>query len=234
MMKAQTFRDKVKKWLASEKAKLEGKTTAQKVQYVIGYYWIPILAAAFGIGFLIFAVYRMNFVPHENWLYGYFVNTMGPGGNRSELWNDFEEYAGYDLKEKNLEFNASVWFDPSKPGGTNNSYFQSFVAVTEAGTLDFVTMEKEGLAELGRSGRLLDLNSESAAPIRGKYEDRFVTCIPYDEEYSTDPVPVGIDLSDSLLVSKYHLYDGSCVLGIGAYSSNLESVEKFLEFVLGE
>ena len=54
------------------------------------------------------------------------------------------------------------------------------------------------------------------------------------EEYSTEEVPVGIDLSDSLLVTKYHIYEDNCVLGIGAYSHNLENVEQFLRFVLGD
>ena len=228
-----SLKEKLREWYAGEKEKLREKTPAQKADYIIRYYWIWILAIGFGIYFTCFAVYRMNFVPHENWLYGIFANTMGPGGNRSELWYDFADYAGFDLNEKNLEFVASSWFDPSKTGGTNNSYFQSFVAVTEAGTLDFVTMEEEGLRAIGSSGRLLDLNADSCKSIREKYEDRFVYCIPYDEAYSTEEVPVGIDLSDSLLVTKYGLYDESCVLGIGAYSGNLENVELFLEFALG-
>lgn len=49
-----------------------------------------------------------------------------------------------------------------------------------------------------------------------------------------EKIPVGIDLSDSILVSKYHLYADSCALGIGAQSENLEEVEYFIGFVLGE
>ena len=218
-------------WYISEKEKLKDKTTRQKIQYIIQYYWIWILGIGFGLYFLCFWFYRANFVPKEYWLYGIFANTMENG---QELWNDYEAYAGYNLKEKNLLFNASSWFDPSKAGGTNNSYFQSFVAVTEAGTLDFVTMEEEGLTALGSSGRLLDLASDIAGDHFTSYEDRFVYALPYDEEYSTEPVPVGIDLSDSLLVTKYHLYDESCVLGVGAYSSNLDNLEMFLSFALGE
>ena len=59
-------------------------------------------------------------------------------------------------------------------------------------------------------------------------------CIPYDEEYSTEPVPVGIDLSDSSLVTKYHIYEDDCVLGISAYTQRLDAVEQFLAFVLEE
>ena len=54
------------------------------------------------------------------------------------------------------------------------------------------------------------------------------------EEYFADPVPVGIDISDSLLVTKYHLYEEDCVLGISAYTQRPESALTFLEFVLQE
>ena len=79
---------------------------------------------------------------------------------------------------------------------------------------------------------LLDLGSEECSAIREKYSDRLVYCTPYDEEYSEEQVPVGIDLSDSLLISKYHLYPSDCVLGISAYTGRLESAEMFLDFVL--
>ena len=229
----QGFSEKIKTWFAGEKEKLRNKTPRQKADYILRYYWLWILVIIVVIYFGTFTIYRMNFAPKNNWLYGIFANTMGSGGNHSQLWYDFEDYAGYDLKEKNLEFVDSSWFDPSKTGGTFNSYYQSFVALAEAGTLDFVTMGEEGLTELGRSGRLLDLNMDKCNSIREKYGDRFVTCLPLDEEYSKEEVPVGIDLSDSLLVTKYHLYDDSCVIGIGANSKNLEQVERFLDFVLG-
>ena len=229
-----SLREKVSEWYASEKKKLEGKSLREKIEYIAEYYWIQIVLVVGGLAFAIFAIYRANFAIKEYWLYGIFANTMENGGSNSPLWQDFEEYAGYDLKQKNLEFNASSWFDPTVPGGTNNSYYQAFVAVTEAGDLDFVTLGKEGLQAVGSSGRLLDLNSEACTKIREKYEDRFVYCLPYDEEYSTEEVPVGIDLSDSLLVTKYHIYEDNCVLGIGAYSHNLENVEQFLRFVLGD
>ena len=226
--------DRLKNWFHEEQKKLEGKTGRQKAQYILEYYWIEILAAAAALSFLVFFVYRMNFVPHENWFYGIFANTASVSTDTSALGSDFAAYAGYDLKEKNLVLNAASWFAPSKPGGTNNSYFQAFAAVTEAGDLDVVTMGREDLEALGSSGRLLDLNDESCLEIRKRYEDRFVYCIPYDETYSTDPVPVGIDISDSLLVKKYHFYEDDCVLGIGAYSKHMDSILAFLELITGE
>ena len=83
----------------------------------------------------------------------------------------------------------------------------------------------------GESGRLMDLRDERCGAIYEKYKDRLIYSIPYDKEYSTEPVPVGIDISDSILISKYHIYTDGCALGIGAQSSNIEAVEKFLDYI---
>ncbi len=226
------FRERLGRWLAGERKKLEGKTLPQKAGYIIGYYWLWMTGAAVAVSLLVFAVYRANFTVKDYWIYGIMANASLTGSGPNEIQRDFTLYGGYNLREKNVLFNTASWFDPTKPGGTNNSYYQAYVAVTEAGDLDFLTMEEDGLAAVGSSGRLLDLNSEKCGRIRELYADRFVYCVPYDTEYSEDPVPVGIDISDSRLVTDYHLYEDSCVLGIAAYTGNLEAVEQFLEFVL--
>lgn len=129
------------------------------------------------------------------------------------------------------------FFDPAAGNVTGNEYYEMFVAHVEAGTLDAVTMEKESLVALGSSGRLIDLHDERCASILEKYGDRLVYCEPYDEtyqeEYGEALVPVGIDISDSILMTKYHIYPDSCVLGIGAYAQHSDAVELFLDYVLG-
>ena len=112
-----------------------------------------------------------------------------------------------------------------------NKYYEVFVATVDSGVLDAVTMEPEDLSLLGESGRLMDLRDERCGAIYEKYKDRLIYSIPYDKEYSTEPVPVGIDISDSILISKYHIYTDGCALGIGAQSSNIEAVEKFLDYI---
>ena len=80
----------------------------------------------------------------------------------------------------------------------------------------------------------MDLQDERCKSIYEKYKDRLIYTIPYDTEYSKDPVPVGIDISDSILMSKYHIYTEGCALGIGAQSSNIEAVQRFLEYIYEE
>lgn len=161
------------------------------------------------------------------------ANTYAEVGNGSELWDGYVEYTGYDTKQKNVEFNCQSYFDYEK-SLIGNSYFEAFVAYTDAGTLDAVTMEKASLIALGKSGRLMDLDSEVCSSIKEKYGDRFVYCEAYGKEYSDEPIAVGIDISDSLLMKKYNMYKDSCVLGIGAKSSHIDAVEKFLDYIFEE
>lgn len=218
----------------SEKEKMRPMSVKERTEYIWQYYWLWIIGFfAFWI-LAVYIIYHAFFTVKENWFYAIYANTMEDGGMHSPLWEDFVSYTGYDLSQKNVVFNSASFFDPSRTQGTNNSYFQSFVAVVEAGDLDIVTMGTEGLEALGTSGRLADLQNDSLASIQEKYQDRFITCLPYDETYSTQPVPIGIDVSDSLLVTKYHLYEGDCALGISAYSQHLEGVEAFLAFIFEE
>ena len=184
------------------------------------------------MGKLIYILFHAFFTTKDYWFYGIFANTTADAGNGSALWKDFVEYAEFDTKLKRVEMNAASYFDPSLPGGTNNSYYQMFVAVTEAKDLDVLVIGTEGLTEVGRSGRLRDMRDLSDTSFLKEYEDRIIYCEPYDEEYSSEPVPVGVDISDSLLVTKYHLYEGNCALGFGAYTTREESAELFLKFIL--
>jgi hypothetical protein len=159
-----------------------------------------------------------------------FANTYADAGDHSELWEDYVGYAGFDLTEKAVHFDAASYFDYLK-GVTGNSYFEGFVAYADSGTLDAIVMGRDSLAALGQTGRLLDLNSPECASIREKYVDRFLYAVPLDEEYSTEEIPVCIDISDSRLVREYGIYSEPCALGIGALSDNVESVELFLDFL---
>ena len=129
-----------------------------------------------------------------------------------------------------MRFDANSYFDYAK-GATGNSYFEAFVAYADSGTLDAIVMGSDSLTALGKTGRLLDLNSEECASIREKYGDRFLCTVPIDEEYSKEEVPVCIDISDSRLVSEYGIYSEPCAIGIGALSENVDAVEMFLDFL---
>ena len=228
------IRTRLRRHFESEKRKIAYLDTRGKLRYILNYYWLWILGVCGGLFLLLYIAFHALFAVKDYWFFGIFANTMADAGNGSALWRDFTEYAGFDLRLKKVEMNASAYFDPSVAGGTNNSYYQMFVAVTEAKDLDVLVMGIQGLQAVGSSGRLLDLSSDESAFIMEEYADRLVWCDPYDETYSEGQVPIGIDISDSLLVTKYHLYEGDCALGLGAYTQRPQSAKLFLEFILSD
>lgn len=210
-----------------EVSRLEG---AAKLQYVWDYYKLWIIGVVCTLLFIIYFVTARIMTPNDNWFYITIANTQADAGNGSQLWKDFVEYGGFDTKQKNVYFNTNCFFDPfsEKP----NDYYTYFVAYVDAGTLDLITMEKDDLQKLGERGRLLDLSLPEAAKIMEKYSDRLIYAVPLDTEYSTEPVPIGIDLSDTVLVSKYHVYADSCAVGLSAHCPHMDAILTFLSFVL--
>ena len=207
----------------------------EKIRYIWMYFKIPIIAIVFVLAFGTFLVIRIATNIPDNWLMVTFSNTTVQAGTGSQLWQDFTAYADYDLTQKKVEFNAESYFDYTKNQGSGNAYYNAFVTLADAGEIDAITMEPASLAALGQSGRLFDLNDERCADIKAAYGDRFIYYTPLDEDgKELEPIPVGIDISDSLLVTKYHVYADGCALGVGAHSENIKEVLDFLNFAEGE
>lgn len=217
---------------SEEWAKIKALPFKEKIQYIWMYFKIPIIIALFVIGFGTFLIVRIATNIPDNWLTVTFANTTARAGTGSEIWKDFTEYAGYDLKQKKVEFNAESYFDYLQNQARGNAYYNAFVSLADAGEIDAITMSKDSLAALGQSGRLFDLNDEACASLKEKYADRFIYYTPVNDEEHTAPIPVGIDVSDSLLVTKYKVYSGDCALGVGAHSENIKEIEDFLRFIL--
>lgn len=227
--------NRLKVFFASEKEKISGLSSWKaKAEYIWQYYKLWIIGIVCAVLFIGMTAYQMMTGLSENWFYITFTNTYAEVGTNSSLWDGFVDYSGYDVSQKNVIFNNTAYFDCAKNQSVGNTYYEAFIAYTDSGTLDAVTMEEESLVALGASGRLLDLSREECVSIMEKYGDRLVYCEPYDKDYSTDPVPVGIDISDSSLMTKYHLYTDSCVLGIGVKSQHIDAVETFLDYIFEE
>lgn len=221
--------NKLGNWFRAEREKLRELTPKEKVQYIWSYYYLWIIGISAFLAISIFLTVRITTSIKEEWLYAMFANTMADAGNGSGMWKDFTEFSELDLKEKRVEFNAEAYFDYLKNQAKGNDYYNAFIALTDAGILDIITMETPSLEALAESGRLTDLNLERCQPLRDRYADRLV----YFHGVEGD-IPVGFDVSDSLLVTHYGLYRDSCALGIGARSEKMEIIALFLQFILEE
>lgn len=221
--------ERIRNRLREDSITLQRLTWKKRIEFIWMYYYLWIIGFVLLLSLTVFLTVRIATNIEGYWLYGMFANTMADAGTGSPLWEDFAEYAHLDLKEKKLEFSAEAYFDYLKNQARGNNYYHAFVALTDGGILDFVTMEPPSLAALAESGRLFDLRLEPCRNIYERYRDRLVYFHGMEGE-----VPVGIDLSDSLLVTKYGLYPESCALGVCAHTENMEIIARFLQFVLRE
>ena len=217
-----------KSQLSEDLKALRAMTWRQRLRFVAAYYGLWIAGVLCGGALIVYLAVHIAAGAPEYHLYAVFTNTRADAGSGSALWKDFTEYAGYDLNDKRVEFDAVSYFDYTRNQAKGNAYYNAFVTLSDTGTLDVITMEPEQLAALGQSGRLLDWNVEACAALRERYADRLIYSRPPEGE----PIPVGIDLSDSLQVTRYHLYSEGCALGLSAQSTRLDSAADFIRFVL--
>ena len=220
--------------LSEDAEKLRSMTLSQKLRFIATYYGLWIGGIVCAVALIAYLAIHIAAGAPEYWLYAVFTNTRAEAGNGSALWTDFTKSAGCDPGEKRVEFDAASYFDYTRNQARGNAYYNAFVTLADTGTLDLITMEPEQLAALGQSGRLLDWNMESCAALREKYAGRLIWYQPPEGAEQTGPIPVGVDISDSLLVTKYKLYADGCALGISAQSGRLDAVARFLSFILEE
>ena len=158
---------------SEERAKIKALPFKEKIQYIWMYFKIPIIIALFVIGFGTFLIVRIATNIPDNWLTVTFANTTARAGTGSEIWKDFTEYAGYDLKQKKVEFNAESYFDYLQNQARGNAYYNAFVSLADAGEIDAITMSKDSLAALGQSGALPPVGQETGriegiVPLQGQ------------------------------------------------------------------
>lgn len=227
---------RMKKLFREEREKLSGYSTGKKIEYIWQYYKLWIIGIVCLAGFCGWFIFHRMTTPEENYLFAVFANTLGDTSEGSDFYKGFEEYSGVNTKEYNLIIRDDMFFDPSS--SSYNEYYSSFVAYVETASLDVLVMNREDLATLGSTGRLMDLSLEAAEEIFTKYEDRLIyidTEITDEEgDTSTEHIPVGIDLSDTCLVTEYNLYSSEegCALGLGAYAPHMDAIITFLEYIV--
>lgn len=220
-------------WWTEESRKMKALSREQRIAYIWEYYNLWIIGILSAVLLLSWSVWHYFTSNADNWFFACFANTHADLGDGSEFWRDFADYAGYDLDEKNLVFNAQCYCDPAgKTSG--NGYYQMLTAYLVSGDLDVLVMESDRLQVMGTTGRLMDLDDERVRKISEQYGDRLIYCEPSDEDYGKETVPIGIDLSDSILIEKNQAYTEDAALGINALASHIDQIEVFLAYIFEE
>ena len=220
------------KWYEAEVRKIAGLPPKQRITYIWGYYKLWITGILSAVILISWGIHHYVTTNADNWFFACFANTHADLGDGSEFWMDYVNYAGYDLSEKNLIFDDQCYCDPT--GNTaGNVYYQKLITYMESGMLDVLVMEKDRLQAIGASGRLMDLE-EQMHTIYEQYEDRLVYCKPLEESYGKEYIPVGIDLSDTILTGENSPYTEGAALGISALAPHPDQAEIFLKYLFSQ
>lgn len=217
-------------WYRDEREKLRDYGHLDRLKYIWQYYRLWIIGIGFIGGFIAYALITYFTVPGDIHFYGILSNTYAQMGKGSDFYEGFVEAAGYDLGKGVVELDCSNYCKPSV-NATGNTYYEKLISMLDGGVDDIWVAEREEVVAIGETGRLMDLNIKAAAPLRERYADRFVYCTPLREDYSTDPVPIGIDLEGTALVGEYRAYPNGAVLGVNAYTKRLDQVVAFLDYM---
>lgn len=217
-------------WMRDEVQKIKAIPPPKRWSYIWEYYKLWIIAILTGVLLLFWGIHHYATTNAENWFFACFANTQADLGDGSEFWSDYAAYAGYDLDEKNLLFHAQCYFDPT--GNTfGNGYYQMLIAYMDSGDLDVLVMEKDRLQAFGSSGRLMNLEDERMQTVFERYGDRLVYCEPQKDHNDSTLVPIGIDLSGTVLTGENGAYGNDAVLGVNALAPHLDQIEVFLAYL---
>lgn len=211
--------------------KLHGK---QKWTYIWDYYRIQIIAAV-----LILAacagILPSALAKHEDPdLTIAIVNNTMNVDQGTDFYDEFTSFADDRGVEGTWQFDSGYFFDLSEESDFTNSYYQKLVARIESGELDGMILDRANLEGIARGGRVLDLSDESVREVMNQYGDRAVW---YTDE-NGEKIPVGIDVSDSPVISRCLDYEtaeaggGTAVFAFSAQPANLENAEIFLGYLL--
>ncbi|MCD7881758.1 MAG: hypothetical protein LUG47_08910 [Clostridiales bacterium] len=219
----------LKEKVRAEWSKLRALPPKERPGYLWMYYKLWIIAIVAVAGFAVTMTWHAVTTPSETWFFACFANVTEDLGEGSDLYNGFADYAGYDLTQGQLLFEDEIYCNPASASTTGSAYYEMLIAYLDGGTLDVLVMNTDDLLTVGESGRLMSLSDERVSNLLETYSDRILTVeADLEGDGTLTEVPVGIDLSGSLL-SEY--YGGDCALGISANAPHMDQIALFLRYL---
>jgi hypothetical protein len=204
-----------------------------KVGYIWDYYKLWLIGAVVAVGLLVYFLSLYRNGSDDVVFKAAFVNFYDDVSDSSDFALGFKEYLeGHDSGsgiEGVIEFDNNMFFNLNKNSDYYSSYYQKLIAYLESGTLDCVICGYDNLMGIGQGGRFIDLSDERIKSVYDMYSDRIV----YISTEEGD-IPIGIDISDSPVLSGMNGYGESCYLAFSANSAHFDKGKLFLEYLLEE
>lgn len=221
-------------WLKRERHKLKGMTPAKQLEYIWQYYKLWLCGFAALTAILVYTGTSIANAVKDNYLYLVFVGTYADIGDGSTFYKDFVSFADINPRRQNVIFDTGNYFNMAKEDVTGNHYFEKTTVLIDSKTADALIMEPDNLTAFGANGRLMDLNDQRVRLLTDQYADRLITASITDEQGQLQKIPVGFDISNSILMTKFNVYADGCALGVSSEAQHIDAIGQFLNFILQE
>lgn len=229
---------------------LKGKPFKVQAEYILTYYWFPILSVVLAIIAISSTVKTMFFSPRYV-LSGYSINSYIRSETTAEdMTRDFLEASGIDTRKYTVMMYDHVFIDPDSNVVTNE--FQSLAARLSAKAVDFICTDYRMFESLVVGDVFLDMRELLSAEQLQRYSDYFVyadkaALMAWMEsdtneppqvavgapEGMTDAMPVGVRLQPgSRFLQVYDFHEPEPVIGIVKNAGDAEMALRFLDYCM--
>lgn len=240
-----------------EREQIKNQPFKKKLDYFWTYYkWFVIIGLIAII--LIVSTVKSYMNKKESALYGAILNGYSLLSEEDSLASDFEEYAGIDTNKYSVSFNSTLTMsDQMDQSGVNATQF--LMVYIAAKDLDVATMDPIRFRKYANSGTYLDLRELLDAEMLDKLSDKLYYVDksiveeisdlesasqstedvaipdPYHPENMKDPIPVGIDLSESKKFTDAYYYENNeAYLGVIVNTENRDMSLKLIQYLFFE
>lgn len=242
--------------IKSEYAKVKEKSPKERLEYFWDYYKIPALCAVLAIVLVIQGI--VSITTHRDTVFSAVLLNCKLGIQEEQFLDGFYEYAGIDSKTQTAAFYSDMLL---VEGNTqvNTNTIQRIMAGISIQDTDFIAGTPEAFLSVAyHSGRILmDLREFWDEDTLNRFSDRLYYIDnaiieqlnapvgeqvepstlaypkdPKDPAAMTDPIPVGIDISDrTALQNAYYLPDTVIYLGVVSNTARPQLTAKFIDYL---
>jgi hypothetical protein len=214
--------------IKEQNAKMKNAPLKEKWDYFKEYYLKITIAAIVIIVFVIYIAYTMITAPKDTAFAAFFFNDTGDSSS-TELADGFAEYMNIDTKKSDVYIDATMNYSPD--GADYDSYIglEKVMAVISTKELDVIVGDSDTADYFAKAECLSDLTTVLPDDLLEKFKDSLYYATIGE---STEPVPVGIYITDAPKINEYYYYvDIEPVFSIVVNSNSIDNAIEFLRYI---
>lgn len=222
--KNQSMHDEIRE----QNAKLKDAPLKEKLAYFKEYYLKTTLIVIVGLTFAGYLLYTIITAPDDTAFAAFFFNDTGDSSN-TELIDGFTAHINLDTKKHNAYIDSTLYYS------ANDSDYEAYIglektmAVISTKELDVIVGDADTINYFARCECLYDISTILPDDILEKFQDKIFYASVGE---NTEPIPVGIYVTDSPKLNKYYYYvDREPIYSFIINSDSIENAIEFLRYI---